>query len=85
MEVKKRIYTVDNIEDEFATVETPESKIVIVPVELLPEGIEEFDLMEIVDHRFEYLAQETNARKWFIAQRFEELWEDVEEENNQDS
>ena len=85
MEVKKRIYTVDNIEDEFATVETPESKIVIVPVELLPEGIEEFDLMEIVDHRFEYLAQETNARKCFIAQRFEELWEDVEEENNQDS
>ena len=77
---EKKIYTVDHIEEEYATIETSDSKIIIVPVELLPDEIEEFDLMEIVDGRFVYLAQETNARKWFIAQRFDELWEEVVDE-----
>ena len=76
MESVKKVYTVDNIEEEYATIEGPNSKIIIVPVELLPDDIEEFDLMEIVDGRFVYLAQETEARKWFIAQSFDELWEE---------
>ena len=82
METEKKIYTVDNIEGEFATVEAPDSKIIIVPIELLPEGIEEFDLMEIVERRFVYLEQKTDERKWYIAQRFEDLWQENEEDSD---
>lgn len=71
---KRMYYIVDRIEGAFAVCETPERKMIDIPLSELPTNIKAGDFITKKEHIYEIDIQKTNKHNEIILQKMKNLW-----------